>query len=90
MVYYSAPESRESHYVTIDSFPMDVPSNWEEIADYLNARIDELYDKAEAEAEDDYLSADEYRWLDHSIDKLWLDYCNGDLPDAPKEIYCDD
>lgn len=54
--------------ITMDSFGSECPSNWEEIADFLNAIIEERG------IEND---------LDE-LDQLWEDYCNGDIPGAPE------
>lgn len=54
--------------ITMESFGSMLPENWEEIADFLNALIEEHgieNDKDE-------------------LDQLWEDYCNGDIPGAPE------
>ena len=66
------------HY-TMDSFGQDCPENWEEIADYLNSIIDERL------TPDEYgnITDDDY----NIVCKIWEDYCNGDMPEAPKPIF---
>lgn len=54
--------------ITMDSFGSECPSNWEEIANFLNALIEERG------IEDD----------PEELDQLWEDYCNGDIPGAPE------
>ena len=56
--------------INVDSFGSDCPVNWEEIAAYLNAII------MEKGIADDY----------DETQTLWEQYCNGDLPEAPKPI----
>ena len=51
------------HYITVDSFGADLPDNWEEIASFLNAIIDER-----GIADD--ISA---------VNELWDDYWEGRL-----------
>lgn len=58
--------------ITMESFGSECPMNWEEIANYLNDKIDELENTIEDEDE-----------LNEALDQLWEDYCNGDMPDAP-------
>ena len=55
--------------ITMDSFGDTCPANWEEIADYLNALIDEIPDDEDKR---------------DKVDALWEVFCSGDLPDAPK------
>lgn len=62
---------------TMDSFGPILPNNWQEIVDYLNAKLDAM----------DVDNSDE---LHDAMNQLWDDYCNGDLPDAPEEIYEED
>lgn len=54
--------------ITMDSFGSECPSNWEEIADFLNAIIEERGIENDPE----------------ELDQLWEDYCNGDIPGAPE------
>ena len=54
--------------ITMDSFGSECPSNWEEIADFLNALIEERGIENDTE----------------ELDQLWEDYCNGDIPGAPE------
>ena len=54
--------------ITMDSFGSECPSNWEEIADFLNALIEERGIENDPE----------------ELDQLWEDYCNGDIPGAPE------
>lgn len=64
----------EDYYVTMDSFSADCPKNWEEIANWLNARIDSL-----AEDLPDELTLNDVRDLDDAVANLWERYCNGEL-----------
>ena len=54
--------------ITMDSFGSECPANWEEIADFLNAIIEERGIENDEDA----------------LDQLWEDYCNGDIPGAPE------
>ena len=53
--------------ITMDSFGSLLPENWEEIADFLNALIEERGIENDQD----------------ELDQLWEDYCNGDIPGAP-------
>ena len=55
------------HWITADSFGSDLPANWEEIAAYLNAIIEERG------IEDDL----------NKVNELWEAYWQGEFPDAP-------
>lgn len=63
-------------HINMDSFSGTCPSNWEEIADYLN----DIIEAREDLFEDGELTLDGRDF----IDRLWEQYCSGDLPDAPK------
>ena len=54
--------------ITMDSFGSMLPENWEEIADFLNAIIEER--GIENDLDD--------------LARLWEDYCSGDIPGAPE------
>ena len=54
--------------ITMDSFGQFLPSNWEEIADFLNALIEEQGIEDDPDA----------------VNQLWENYCNGDIPGAPE------
>ena len=58
-----------------ESFGADCPDNWEEICEYLNGYLEDI---------DEY---DTYGELESAANKLWEDYCCGNLPYAPKGIY---
>ena len=77
----------EKYYITAESFGDEVPKNWEEIADYLNEKIEAalnsnpgLYFEPGHDASG--LSAEGHDLLD----KIWEDYCSGDYPDAPQPV----
>ena len=55
------------NWVTAESFGADLPTNWEEIAAYLNAII------KERGIEDDL----------NEVNELWEAYWQGEFPDAP-------
>ena len=55
------------NWITIESFGDEVPSNWEDIADYLNDII------RERGIEDDH----------NAVNDLWEAYWHEELPDAP-------
>ena len=64
------------YHVTMDSFGQECPNNWNEIAVYLNNKIDEL---PEYDNEQDRKDAIEDIWNDY-----WNAYHSGELPnDAP-------
>jgi hypothetical protein len=58
------------YHITMDSFGDTCPANWEEIAAYLNDKIDAIVDSYGDEAE---YSRD----CDDEIRQVWEDYCNG-------------
>lgn len=66
--------------ITMESFGQDCPTNWEEIADYLNARIDEMQEITDPETGDLTPAGRD------QIDEIWAQYCEGNLPDAPAPI----
>lgn len=76
----------ENLHITMDSFGDNCPENWEEIADYLNDRIEQAtFDLDPVE------DADEIRDI---IDEIWNGYCercrDGELEDnEPMPIYGD-
>lgn len=57
-----------TYYVTADSFGSEIPSNWEEIAAFLNSITDE---RGIAEDHD-------------ACNELWEAYWNGELDGAPE------
>ena len=57
------------YHITMDSFGQDCPTNWEEIAEYLNDKIDALEDITD----DTGALTPEGRDL---VDAIWEDYCN--------------
>lgn len=63
-------------HVTMDSFGEFCPANWEQIAAYLNDKIDSIIDSYGADAEYSRDCADD-------IVQVWEDYCNGKFADAP-------
>lgn len=56
------------YYVTAESFGPELPSNWEEIAAFINKITDE---RGIAEDHD-------------ACNELWEEYWHGAFPDAPK------
>lgn len=69
-----------NEYITLidaDSFGAECPTNWEEIADYLNEK---LTDWAEANPD-----ADQYEARDYA-DSVWENYWHGDYKDAPEAV----
>lgn len=54
--------------ITMDSFGSECPENWEEIANFLNALIEERGIENDPD----------------ELNQLWEDYCNGDIPGAPE------
>lgn len=69
------------YHITMDSFGPTCPSNWEDIADHLNAIIDDLPDITDPDTGDLTPEGRE------KIDALWEAYCAGDLPDAPAPVF---
>ena len=69
-------------HITMDSFGDFCPANWEEIANFLNDRIDEIVAK--------YGDGAEYSFdCEVELDRLWEDYCYGNLDGAPKPATVD-
>ena len=70
----SPPDERRNtmntYYITVDSFGSYCPENWEEIADFLNAIIDERGISEDHDA----------------VNELWEAYCNGELEGAPAAL----
>ena len=72
-------------HVTMDDFDQfDVwPSNWQDIADFLNDIIDSRI-RAMIDAHDDFdawLEVDQYRECRDISEKVWEQYCSGELDD---------
>lgn len=67
------------YHITMDSFGADCPANWSEIADHLNGIIDNM----EGIVDDFNELTPDGR---EQIDRLWEQYCAGELLDAPKPI----
>lgn len=59
-----------NNYITVESFGSECPTNWEEIAAFLNNIIDERG------------IADDHS----AVNDLWEDYWNGQLSDAPEAV----
>lgn len=59
------------NYINMDSFGSDCPTNWEEIADFLNDII------RKTGIEDDH----------DAVNDLWEQYCNGEVFAAPEAVY---
>lgn len=65
----------EKFLITMDSFGAALPDNWQEIADYLNELLSELWEKSESK--DDFKEA---------VEEVWDQYCNDLISGAPKAI----
>ena len=70
------------YHITMDSFGDTCPTNWEEIANHLNAIIDSMEDITD---ENDELTAEGRE----KVDALWESYCAGNLTDAPTPVFED-
>ena len=68
------------NHITMDSFGQDCPSNWEEIAEYLNSIIDNMDDIVDEYGEITLSGRDK-------IDALWEQYCAGELGEAPAPVF---
>lgn len=68
---------RHKYYVTGDSFGADCPDNWEEIADSINEFLDEVWDSATEEEQDEreqHEERAEREWRDFT-EWVWENYC---------------
>ena len=77
-----------THYINMDSFGSNCPENWEEIADYLNAKIaselEDLGDDAYCPGYcDNGLSADG----NEVLSEIWEAYCSGEFTDCPEAVF---
>ena len=87
------------NWITVDSFGSECPSNWEEIADFLNEiirdkreTVDEELAEIEAHQYDPGVSLTESyertRDIEYSFeswcDDLWETFCRGELEGAPE------
>lgn len=76
-----------NYHITEDTFGSDCPTNWEEIADFLNSLIDRTLDQTPGAYDPGYddsgLSADGH----DVVDAIWDRFCSGDLPDAPEAVF---
>lgn len=73
----------EEYRITMDSFGQDCPTNWEEIADYLNGIIDNLEDITDDDGE---LTVDGREKISAIWENYWSDYHAGELKDAPVPV----
>ena len=73
----------EQYHVTMDDFDQfdPWPTNWEEIADFLNGIIDSRIESMIEANNDfsDWLEVDQYRECKEISEKVWEQYCAGDL-----------
>ena len=74
-----------NYEITMDSFGDTCPTNWEEIADYLNGIIETYVDELTTTDEDGVEDIDETE-LRRRVDDLWERYCSGNLDGAPAPI----
>lgn len=65
-------------HIYMDSFGQECPANWQEIADYLNEKIDALEDITDSNG---VLTADGR----DEVDQIWEDYWNAYHSDALPE-----
>ena len=72
----------QEYHITMDSFGDTCPTNWEEIAAYLNEIIDSM----------DVIDETGSLTLEgrEAVDDLWERYCSGDIVDAPKPMFDED
>lgn len=63
---------RNNYHITMESFGAECPMNWQEIANFLNDKIDELVEETDSEYE-----------LQYRLRRLWDDYCDGKINGAP-------
>ena len=72
-----------NYHITVDSFGSDCPTNWEEIANFLNAAIDKALDETHSAFDVGYddtgLSAEGH----DIVNDIWERYCSGELPGVP-------
>ena len=68
-----------NYLVNMDSFGDNCPTNWEEIAAFLNPMIEKVIDELGDEAED---------WeIQDETNKIWDAFCNGEIKDCPEPIF---
>lgn len=76
-----------NYHINEDSFGSDCPTNWEEIADFLNSLIDRALDQTPGAYDPGYddtgLSADGHE----IVNDIWDRFCSRNIPDAPKCIF---
>lgn len=68
--------------ITMDSFGTNCPTNWEEIADYLN-QIIETYITETTTMDADGIEMVDDDELRERVNALWESYCAGELEGAP-------
>lgn len=74
-----------NYEITMDSFGDTCPTNWEEIAAYLNDII-ETYVAELTTKDEDGIESTDWRELHDKMDQLWEDYWNGKIDGAPAPI----
>lgn len=67
------------NYITMDSFGTDLPSNWEEIAAFLNNMIEDELQQADELPEYGELSQDGRE----IVDSIWERFCAGEIDGCP-------
>ena len=81
-------ENGYNYEITMDSFGDTCPTNWEEIAAYLNSIIEDWVDELTT-IDADYCEDVDMDELRRRVDDLWEKYCAGDLEDAPAPVFND-
>jgi len=71
--------------ITEDSFGPVLPSNWQEIAEYLNSLLEDAWDKAGIDSR--FPSCDDLRDFRETTEEIWAQYWNGMFSDAPEAIF---
>lgn len=69
------------YHITMDSFGQTCPTNWEAIADHLNAIIDATPDIIDPDTGDVTPEGRE------QVNAIWERYCSGDMPEAPAPVF---
>ena len=75
--------TRYNDYIGYADFSVNPPENWKEIAEFLNDMIRALA----ADVNEIELDYDQEVELRHLVQRVWDDYWDGEIDDAPEPVY---
>ena len=76
----------DTYHVTMDSFGDKCPTNWEEIAGFLNHLIDGELEKAGEVPEYGDITPEG----NEIVFKIWESFCRGELSECPEPVFSEE